>query len=163
MKSFLFTLSGVLAFTLGVLANLELVLPSSVVRAAEINLPFEVEFMTVEEAHSFAGFEARGSFYLATLRIRNVSTETRVFPFGAVVVTDAQAETVPLHAGIQVATRATRGPVYWAPDEVRELEFCFDVPFEIPSPRLELEAAAFSAPESGLALGRRVLVEQLAL
>ncbi len=162
MKSLLFSLSGVLAFTLGVLANLELVLPDSVVRAQESSLPFEIEYLRHEEARTVEGFTANGLFYVVTLRIRNVSLEERVFPEGAVIVTDGQAETVPQHLGVHVATSASRGPLFWKPDEVRELEFCFDVPSTIHLPRLELEAAAFSSPDAGLVMRRRVLAQTLA-
>lgn len=161
MKSLLFSLSGILAFTLGVMANLELVLPDSVVRAADTRLPFDVQYSQVEEAHVIEGFWSEGTFYVVTVRVRNESNEDRVFPEGSIIVTDGQAETVAQHAEVRFATRAQRGSRFWAPGEVRELELTFDVPLSIPNPRLELEAAAFASPDATTVLGRRVLENRL--
>lgn len=161
MKSLLFSLTGILAFTLGVMANLELVLPESVVRAADTRLPFDVQLVRVEEAHVIEGFWSEGTFYVVTLRVRNQSSEDRVFPEGSIIVTDGQAETIAQHAAVQAATRAQRGSRFWAPGEVRELEICFDVPLSVPKPRLELEAAAFTSPDARTILGRRILKDRL--
>jgi len=161
MKTLLFSLSGLFAFALGVMANLELVLPDSVLHAAEPGLPFEVEYIRLEEAHAMEGYWAEGVYYLVTLRIRNVSSEERVFPMGSVIITDGQAETISLDFEVLLAMRAKQGPRFWAPDEVREIKLCFDVPVRFPHAQLELEAAAFSSPELMQPLGRRVLADNL--
>ncbi len=161
MKSLLFSLTGVLAFVLGVLINLQSLLPASVVRAAEPALPFEIEYLGLEQAQVIEGYWAEETFFNVKLRVSNLALETSVFPLGAVIVTNGQDETIALHAGVQAALDAKSGPLFLSPGESRELQICFDVPSTFLRPRLELEASAFSEPEHGLVLGRRVLVGKL--
>lgn len=162
MKSLFFTLSGVFAFTLGVLANLEVLLPESMVHASAPKLPFHVELDSLDVMTVCEGQVARGSFFLVRTEVRNDSSEERVFPTGSVVITDGQAETVSQHYGLQAKRSTITASLPLAPGEVREFELCFDVPARMLHPRLELEASAFSDPSEGLVLGRRVLAEDLA-
>lgn len=162
MKSLFFSLSGVFAFILGILANLEVLLPESMVHASEPALPFHVEVEDLRILQECEGQHARGSFFVVQAEIRNDSAEDRVFPMSAVVVTDGHGETISQHYALQNKrnTIATRMPI--APGESRTFELCFDVPSQVRQPRLELEASAFADPGHGLVLGRRVLTEDLA-
>jgi hypothetical protein len=161
MKSLFFSLSGVLAFALGVLVNLELILPSSMVQAAAPRLPFTVEFVSLEQDLVAEGLYADGAFFLVKTRIINRTAEDRLFPLSTVIMTDGQAETIGQHARLQRLSNGSASLPLLAPYDSCEYVFCFDVPSRVRRPRLELEAAAFAEPDQGLVLDRLVLVDDL--